>query len=256
MTQPHANGRSSFRPLGIGIALLALVVSAALWWWRQTPETPAPVQPPPPAAVVRLPVEDRPVLDFNKLSEDTAMKAEMDERKATFGIDQELDMVVNAGESMRIGDQVVSMTEIQRQIALKEGRILESDAGSAGGKSNGEIYGIHVVQPGDNLWNIHFGLLKAYFHRKGARLSPLSDEPHANGTSSGVGRLLKFSENAVYIYNLNERRLESNIDSIYPNVKIVVYKMKSIFGLLDRIDVAALDQIRFDGDTLWLPARQ
>jgi hypothetical protein len=148
------------------------------------------------------------------------------------------------------------MADIQRQIAIEEGRIVESEAGAdQPGTTPAEVYGIHVVRPGENLWNIHFSLLKEYFRGKGIELPPLADEPRASGHSSGIGRVLKFSEGMVYIYNLRERRLEASIDLIQPRSKIVVYKMREVFSLLDQIDVEALDRIRFDGDTLWLQAR-
>ncbi len=67
-------------------------------------------------------------------------------------------------------------------------------------------YGVYVVQPGDNIWNIHFRMLKEYYARKGIRLGHNADEPESSGLSSGVGKILKFSEAMVIIYNLKEKR--------------------------------------------------
>jgi len=116
------------------------------------------------------------------------------------------------------------------------------------------VYGIHVVQPGENIWEIHFRLLEDYYDNKGIALSPLSDEPDDLGHSSGVGKILKFSEEMVHIYNLKERKLETSLDFIYPLSKIVVYNMGHVFALLDRINYKDVERIAFDGETLWLPA--
>lgn len=253
--QRNTAGRRSARPWFFALALVALVVLVMVRGLRQNdlpPPTPSTLDSPR----VRLPVHEPPVIDFEALERDEAARQGMDQRSAEYGLQSAMDMVVTDQETIRVGDQTVAMAEIKRQIAVAEGRILESDTDGGGdGATPPQVYGIHVVRPGDNLWNIHFALLKEYFKGKGVELQPLADEPHAGGTSSGVGRLLKFSEGMVYIYNLSERRLDPSIDLIRPRSKIVVYKMREVFALLAQIDVHALDRIRFDGDTLWLQAR-
>ncbi|MFW6373216.1 MAG: PCRF domain-containing protein [Thermodesulfobacteriota bacterium] len=117
-----------------------------------------------------------------------------------------------------------------------------------------EIYGVYVVQPGDNIWNIHFEFLKEYFRNRGVRLSPVSDEKTAKGVSSGVGKILKFSEKMVHIFNIRERELESDLDMINPLSKIVVFNMGQAFDLLNQIDYENITEIRFDGENLWVPA--
>ena len=119
-----------------------------------------------------------------------------------------------------------------------------------------ELYGIHVVRPSDNIWNIHFNFLKDLFGHKGIAMSPLADEPTANGTSSGVGKLLKFSENMVAIYNVRERRLEARLDLITPDSKVVVFNFSKVFAMLDQIDYENINHIQFDGETIWIPAVQ
>jgi len=116
-----------------------------------------------------------------------------------------------------------------------------------------EIYGVYVVRPGDNIWNIHFTFLKDYFEVRGIELAPLSDEPSSLGVSSGVGKLLKFSEKIVYIYNIRQHKIDVNLDLIHPLSKIVVFKMNQVFSLLDQIDYKNINRIQFDGETLWLP---
>jgi hypothetical protein len=46
----------------------------------------------------------------------------------------------------------------------------------------------------------------------------------------------------------------TDIDLIKPLSKLVIYNMDEVFELLSEIDVNQIDQIRFDGKTLWIPA--
>ena len=108
----------------------------------------------------------------------------------------------------------------------------------------------------DNIWNIHFRFLKDYFEKRGISLSPISDEATANGYSSGVGKILKFSENMVYVYNVKDHHLDVNLDLIHPLSKVVVFDMGRVFALLDQIDYENVNRIQFDGETLWIPAKQ
>ena len=119
-----------------------------------------------------------------------------------------------------------------------------------------EVYGIYVVQKKDNIWNIHFKFLKEYFGHKGIRLSRIADEPDHKGLSSGVGKILKFSENMVYIYNTRERRLATNIDLIHPMGKVVIFNMGQVFQLLESINHKDIPNIQYDGENLWLPAER
>ena len=116
------------------------------------------------------------------------------------------------------------------------------------------LFGIYVVRPGDNIWNIHFRFLREYFGHRNVRLTPAADEPDDRGTSSGVGKILKFSETMVHIYNLRERRLDANLDLIHPESKVVVFNLSEAFDLLGRIDARNIRELRFDGETLWIPA--
>ncbi len=116
-------------------------------------------------------------------------------------------------------------------------------------------YGIYVVRPGDNIWNIHFQFLRDYFSHKGVSLSPAADEPGFSGQSSGVGRLLKFSETMVHIYNLREKKIDPDLNLIHPLSKIVIFNLARVFAMLESINFDEVDRIRFDGETLWLPTK-
>jgi hypothetical protein len=60
----------------------------------------------------------------------------------------------------------------------------------------------------------------------------------------------------IHIYNIEERRLDVDLDLIQPLNKLVVYNMTQIFALLSQIDYTHVNHIRFDGETIWIPADQ
>ncbi len=239
------------------LALIAVVVGLLL----RKSEPPAPQTEPPQAAApepetskqrVRVPVKDQPLIEFK--SEDPSVRDMMEERKAEYGMKEGVDIIARSDETVKIGDNMVSMQDIADKIQLESGKIVEKDlAGNSG--NNVQIFGIYVVQPGDNIWNIHFRFLKEYFANREIRLSPLADEPDRRGYSSGVGKLLKFSENIVYIYNIKEKRLDVNLDLIHPMSKIVVYNMEQVYALLDSIEYDQVEEIQFDGENIWIPAK-
>ena len=226
--------------------------------------------------------------DLGKMEKDVEFKALMEKRKEEYGVDKGVDMVVTPDESIKIADSTIPMQEILDKIRLKEDGLIEKDImtgrratpkmdervdsgnlkerGQASGKDTFEndfadeksksIYGIYVVQTGDNIWNIHFEFLRDYFMKKGVTLALVSDEPNILGRSSGVGKLLKFSEKMVYIYNIKERKLDVDLNQIHPLSKIVVLNLGQAFSLLDQIDYKNVNHIEFDGETLWIPAEQ
>ena len=155
---------------------------------------------------IHIPAKDQPLIDYNKIEKDKELRALMQERKAQYGIGKGIDIITKSDESFKIGDSTVSMQEILDDIRLKSGDIVEKNlkSNSQDPKEKIEAFGIYVVQPGDNIWNIHFNFLKDYFGHKGASLSRLADEPIDGEQSSGVGKLLKFSETTVNIYNIRE----------------------------------------------------
>ena len=196
------------------------------------------------------------VIDYDQLQKDEELQALMNQRKEDYDVGEGIDIIARSNETIQIGDTTVSMKELQREIQLKLGEIAEETIGPDGRPivQMTENFGIYIVQPGDNIWNIHFRFLRDYFQRQGVQLSPVADEPIRQGQSSGVGKLLKFSENLVYIYNIKEKRFSENLNLIEPQSKIVVYKMDRVFAFLEQVDYTNLDGIRFDGDTLWVPA--
>ncbi len=240
-------GRKAFASI-IAAVVLATII-AGLWIARQPEkDTPTPVKPTAEEAAA-LKVKNQPVIEYNK----DAQNRLMEERKASFGIKEGLDMIVKEGESIKVGNQTVSVKEISDTIQAKEGGITEKDLTAPVNTGSG-AYGIYVVRPGDNIWNIHFKLLKTYLANKNATLPEESDEPDRSGYSSGIGKLLKFSENMVYIYNIRDRQLATDINMLQPLTKIVIYKMDRVFELLDQVDYHTVNRIRFDGENIWIPA--
>ena len=258
--------------LVMGMVLMAALIIGFRWWAKKHMESmvAAPEEKAEKKPAAAKP--DAPLLEYDRLGKNEQLDTLMRARKESLGIEKGLDMVARPEETLKIGDSVVPMAQVLDQIRLKEGEIVEKDlaaqtqeekapaAGrppeSAGKKAPAEdLYGIYVVRPGDNIWNIHFTLVKSYFDRRGIQLSSVSDEPNYRGRSSGVGKLLKFSEKMVYIYNVRQGQIDVNLDLIHPLSKIVIFKMKKIFNLLDQIDYQHVERLQFDGETLWLPAR-
>lgn len=196
------------------------------------------------------------IIEYGKLDSDEDFKNMMDARKDALDVGEGIDIIARSDETLQIGKNRVSMKELQDQIRLKLGEISEENLGPDGQPLpvDPETFGIHVVRPGDNIWNIHFAFLKDFFARRGVDLSQSADEPDRMGYSSGVGKLLKFSENIVYIYNVKEKDFSQDLNLIEPHSKIIVYKMDRVFELLEQIDFGNINRIRFDGDTLWIPA--
>jgi len=238
------------------IAIIIVIIGTGVIGYRLWPQKDAePVAPQIPKKIL-VPVKPQPVIDYNQLNKDQKLKELMQERKAKYGLKKGIDIITKSDESVKIGESTIPMQEILDEIRLKLGDIIEKDlkSGRTGSGRDTKEFGIYVVQPGDNIWNIHFKFLKDYFDHKGVVLSPLSDEPSQSGQSSGVGKLLKFSENTVQIYNIKEHKLDIDLNLIIPLSKIVVYNMEQIFALLDLIDYVKVNRIQFDGETLWIPA--
>jgi hypothetical protein len=250
---PAAKQDNSFKIIGI-IFICAVLIFGLLAGLKLLKKG-STVEPKANETKTRLPVKANPVVDFNNLEKDKDLKAMMDKRKEAYHVNKGVNGIVKSDETLKIGDTKVPMQEIIDQIQMEKGAIVEKDV-TGRPVPNADDYGIYIVQPGDNIWNIHFRFLKDYMEHKGISISPVADEPTPDGYSSGVGKLLKFSENMVYIYNIRERKLAFDLNLIHPLSKIVVYNMTQVFALLSQIDYEHVNRIEFDGDTIWIPAVQ
>lgn len=199
-----------------------------------------------------------PEIDYKKLDKDKALHDLMARRKKELGIKNSLDMVVKSDESFKVGKITVSMKDVLEKTFLKNKKIFEEKIGESGEIKPDKVkaYGIYVVHPGDNLWDIHFRLIREYYKARGIIISKRADEPVKGGFSSGFGKVLKFSEKMVVIYNLLEHKVDTNINLLHPLSKVIVYNMKEVFSLLKTIDYKNVDKLKFDGETLWISAKQ
>ena len=229
--------------------IFAVIVVAGLFLMRKTT---GPVEK-DLSGKVHVPIKARSVIDYNKLENDKDLQILTQQRKTKYGVEKSIDIIVKSNESLKIGDATIPMQEILDKIYIKSGDIVEKEIGTLNlPNDKTRAFGIYVVKPEDNLWNIHFKFLKDYFDHKKVDLAPLADEPNKNGFSSGIGKILKFSEKIVTIYNIKERKIAADLNLIYPVSKVVVYNMDQIFALLDRIDYNNTSRIQFDGETLWI----
>ena len=199
-----------------------------------------------------------PDIDFKKLKEDEKLNQLMVSRKEELGIDKSLDMIINSDETFKVGDVQIPLRDILEKASFNQGKVFEEKIEESGAVQPEKIikFGIYVVQPGDNIWNIHFNILKEFYEHQGITISPSADEPLTQGMSSGVGKILKFSETMVIIYNFIERKIVSNIELLEPLSKIIIYNMDEIFSLLHEINYENLDRIQFDGKSIWVPTKK
>ena len=208
--------------------------------------------------VVEKKIHVKPKIDYKDLSKDENLKNFIESRKEKLGLNKSLDLVVRSDETFTVGGHQIAMSDILKQAFLKKGQVFEEKIESSGEIRPQKIkeFGIYVIQPGDNIWNIHFNILKEYYQFKGITVSAKADEPLNLGRSSGVGKILKFSETMVIIYNLVDRKVDTNINLLQPLSKIVVYNMDEVFSLLQEVNYENIDRIQFDGQTIWIPTEK
>jgi hypothetical protein len=256
MTEKKPRFGESLPGVAKGVVLLAVLL-AAFWFWtvkgKHLFETRSQVQQSTPE---RMPIHQSPIIDYSRIDKDAELQALMKSRKEAYGIDSGVDMIAKSDESLKVGDAVVPMKEILDKIRLNQRKVTEDDLAVPQGQRPADAYGIYVVKSGDSIWKIHYNLLRGYFLQKGIALSWWSDEPLRTGKSSGVGRILKFSETMVSIYNVKERKIETDLNQLQPLSKIAVFNIGQTFDLFKQIDYRQLNKVRFDGKNLWIPAEQ
>lgn len=254
----------------LAVFVLMVLAGVILWYVTMntvmTPETgdnasmadTPPIQQPAADSEVTGTIEKPVTINYGDLGSGTRLTELMKQRKEALGLKESVDFIVRSDESFTIGGTTVAMRDILEKAFLKKKAVFEERIEETGAIEPDRIknYGIYIVQPMDNIWNIHFRIIQEYYATRGISVCQTADEPIDDGRSSGIGKLLKFSETLVIIYNLEDRMVADNIDLLKPLTKIVVYSMDDVFNLLNEIDYDNVDSIRFDGETIWIPAKQ
>lgn len=202
-------------------------------------------------------------------------QASQHERKEAFGLKTSVDHVVQAQESFSAHGRQWTVEEIQRRLGAQasqtphapgapEARGTEDIAlggyvskpmpsGLSGTPSQRTIYyGVRLVRPGENIWKIHYSVIREYFARRGITLPPRADQPRSDGHSSGLGRLLKFMESIVHVYDTQHNRLIDDINLLQPHNLIVFFNISEVFAALDHLNAQDLEALRYLGSTLQL----
>lgn len=194
-------------------------------------------------------------------------EASQEERKKAFELTQSVDHIVLKNEPMDVEGRNVSIQQILRELQGTRDfqqllpTIQESEIGGYVRKPifpnqsqapPASYYGVRAVRRGENLWKIHYRIIQEYMARRHIILPPRADEPTANGRSSGVGRLLKFIEKVVFVYNMDRHVLEMNINVIHPDSVLVFFKITDLFAVLDQLKPEDLQWVRFVHDRLRL----
>ncbi|MFH1138767.1 MAG: hypothetical protein V1816_22040 [Pseudomonadota bacterium] len=221
-------------------------------------------------------------------STETAAAKLAAERKGAHGLDKSVDMVVTADETIKVGRETVPLKEILAEIdhqgevvkSLPEIRpgfnpppkptILEEELTSQPSPAApapapapptsqvGKVvdyYGVYVVRPGDNLWDIHFAFLREYMHHRGIAVGKYDDE-WRQGKSTGVARVLKWAEGMVKIFNLRTRKLDKDLSMLAPREKVVIFNLSQLGRILGAVNPDEINEIKFDGVNIYLPGEK
>ena len=175
-------------------------------------------------------------------------------RKQPYGLESSVDAVVRSDESIKLGDQTVPISELERKLVVEgRGALLDKPLGQ---NQPVTAWGVHAVRPGESLWKIHYALLADYLSHRGYIMPSHADQPTIQGLSSGVGKVLKFAEHMVGVYNLKTGHMSRDLDMLESGEKVVVFNLTEIFDQLAQIEPQDLKGVMYDGRVLLFPKRQ
>jgi hypothetical protein len=238
------------------LALLVILAAAAALYFYWGDISPQPDKPAMTSAGSKTPATDKapgvpaPSREGNVIKVDGSQRDEQDQRKTPYGLKKSVDAVARSDETIQVGQKKVPVEELEKKLVVEQrGQVREKSLQD----KKISAWGVYVVRPGDNLWDIHYRLLKEYLANRGVKLPPRSDQPTVKGYSSGVGKVLKFAEHMVGVYNLRTGHMSKNLNLLEPGQKVVVFNLSEIFGQLDKVDPRELSGIMYDGRVLFFP---
>lgn len=219
------------------------------------PDTAAATAKTDSSGITEQRLDDSKVIELAPDKQDKATAEKMAQRKEQLGLKKGVQGVVTEEETIKVGQNKVPMSRIAAKIRSSRHQVKEESLDGAGPQTNKAsiLYGVRVVKPGDNLWNIHFNVLREYFAKRGIKLTRKSDEPNARGVSSGIGRILKYAERMVFIYSCRTDTLCQNLNVIHPNDKVVIFNMTEIENVLAKLGKEHIKDVHFDGTNLYAP---
>ena len=122
----------------IGVLVTALVGGYLIWrnYLKQPdivltrPAVPEKTPTPQKPKVAPTPAEPGQEIDYDRMQNDVDYRDLMATRKEKYGVDESVDMIVKADETVKVGESVIPMREILEKIRLqKKGDMIEKDLG-------------------------------------------------------------------------------------------------------------------------------
>ena len=251
--KPEASGSSRWPWL---LALLVILAAAAALYFYWGDISPQPEQAATTASGAKTaasgetPGVPAPSRHGQVIKLDGSQGSEQAQRKKPYGLDKSVDAVARSDETIQVGQKKVPVEELEKKLVVEQrGEVREKSLQD----KKISAWGVYMVRPGDNLWDIHYRLLKEYLASRGVKLPPRADQPTVQGYSSGVGKVLKFAEHMVGVYNLRTGHMSKDLNLLEPGQKVVVFNLSEIFGQLDKVNPRELSGIMYDGRVLFFP---
>lgn len=190
------------------------------------------------------------------------------QRREAFQLYKSVDHILLKNEPFEVDGKKLTIAGIMKRLEGKTAhpvvspRLEEYNLTANGGGAPAEVrkqipqtpvyYGVRIVRPGENLWNIDYAIIREYFARRHVILPMIADEPAPDGYSSGVGRLLLFLQGVVYIYNVQKDCLVTNPNLIHPSAIVVFFKISDLFAALNKLQPQDLPMLHYVKNTLRL----
>lgn len=252
--QSKPTGSSRWPWLLALVVILAAVAALWIYWGDISPQDGKQAKPAPAAGQTagqgQAAGVPSPSQHGSTINMDGSQQGEQDQRKKPFGLDKSVDAVARSDESIQVGGKKVPVEELERKLVVEQrGEVREKSL--QGGKVS--AWGIHMVRTGDNLWQIHYQLLREYLAGRGVNLPPRADQPQPQGYSTGVGKILKFAEHMVGVYNLRTGQMTKDLNLLEPGQKVVIFNLSEIFAQLDKVDPKEINGVMYDGRVLFFP---